>query len=148
MKQSRFKLAGFTLIELMIAVVVVAILAAIAVPAYDEQVRKTRRATAKAELQGTAQALERFNTVNRVYTADAGDPSAEPPVPGSNAALCDKELDFYTISCDSITAISFTLHAVPTGPQATDRCGTLVLNQAGVRSVVDAREGVVAADCW
>ena len=59
--------AGFTLIELMIVVAVVAILAAIAVPSYQEQVRKSRRAQAKADLVEYAQMAERFFTVNNTY---------------------------------------------------------------------------------
>ena len=54
---------GFTLIELMIVVAVVAILATIAMPSYQEHVRKSRRAQAKADLVELAQQLERHHTV-------------------------------------------------------------------------------------
>jgi prepilin-type N-terminal cleavage/methylation domain-containing protein len=50
---------GFTLIELMIAVVVIAILAAIAYPSYQDSVRKSRRADAKSALMEHAQFMER-----------------------------------------------------------------------------------------
>ena len=59
--------AGFTLIELMIVVAVVAILAAIAVPSYQEQVRKSRRAQAKADIVEYVQMAERFFTVNNTF---------------------------------------------------------------------------------
>ena len=50
---------GFTLIELMIVVAVVAILVAIAYPSYQEQIRKSRRAQAKADLVEYAGLAER-----------------------------------------------------------------------------------------
>ncbi len=58
---------GFTLIELMITVAVVAILAAIALPSYQAYVRKANRAQAKADLVELAQMLERRHTVENTY---------------------------------------------------------------------------------
>lgn len=60
--------SGFTLIELMIAVAVVGILAAIAYPSYQDSVRKARRADAKSALLDAAQRQERFYTENNQYT--------------------------------------------------------------------------------
>ncbi len=57
-----------TLIELMIVVFVVALLAAVALPAYQGSVRKARRAEAKAALTTCAQRLERYYTENNSYT--------------------------------------------------------------------------------
>lgn len=138
---------GFTLIELMIVVVVVAILAAIAVPGYQEQVRKTRRSTATAELLTVAQALERYSTVNGTYVATAGVPTASPPTSDSNA-LCNRSLPYYTISCNTLTATTFELRAVPAGAQAGDRCGTYSYTQAGQKGLVGASSGLTVADCW
>ena len=58
---------GFTLIEVMMTVVIIGILAAIAYPAYQDQVRKGRRADAMAQLLTLAQAYERFYTSNNTY---------------------------------------------------------------------------------
>lgn len=64
---SRRSTAGFTLIELMITVAVIAVLAAIALPSYQRHVLKTNRALAKADLVEIAQLLERYHTVQNSY---------------------------------------------------------------------------------
>lgn len=75
---------GFTLIELMITVAVVAILAAVAVPTYQDQVRKSRRAQAKADLVEYSQMAERFHTVQNTYQGFAL-PSTRSPREGATA---------------------------------------------------------------
>jgi type IV pilus assembly protein PilE len=58
---------GFTLIELMVAVAIVGILAAIAIPSYQESMRKSRRADAQSALLNIANAMERYFTQNNTY---------------------------------------------------------------------------------
>ncbi len=65
------KSAGFSLIELMIVVAIIAILAAVAFPSYQESVKKSRRSDAQTALLGFAQAMERHYTDNGFY-CDAG----------------------------------------------------------------------------
>ena len=127
---------GFTLIELMIVVAVVAILAAIAFPSYNEHVRKSRRAQAKADLVELAQVLERHHTVQNT-NAGAALPYNRSPRDGTA---------HYTLSLtQAATARSFILQAVPaTTAQARDSCGTLTLDQAGRRTPTNA----VVAGCW
>jgi len=134
---ARSRVRGFTLIELMIAVAVVAILAAISMPAYQEYVRKSRRAQAKADLVELAQILERHHTVQNTY-AGATLPFSQSPREGTSQ---------YTVSLSGTTnATSFTLQAVPTsgGAQAKDKCGTLTLDQAGRKTPVESK----VAGCW
>ncbi len=126
---------GFTLIELMITVAVVAILAAIAVPSYSEYVLRSRRAQAKADLVEIAQQLERFHTVQNTY-AGMTLPFEKSPRDGTSR---------YTISLkEAATASAFTLQAVPGTGQDKDKCGTLTLDQAG-RKTPDASK---VAGCW
>jgi type IV pilus assembly protein PilE len=66
----RRRAPGFTLIEVMIAVLVIALLSAVAFPAYHDQVRKSKRAEGKAALLKAAQLQERFYTANGTYTTD------------------------------------------------------------------------------
>lgn len=113
---------GFTLIELMIVVAVVAILVAIAYPSYQEQMRKSRRAQAQADLIEYAQAAERYHTVNNTYV-DWDVPNESSPRTGA---------EHYSISVEDQTSSAFTLIATPTSPaQLEDRCGVLTTDHAG-----------------
>jgi type IV pilus assembly protein PilE len=126
---------GFTLIELMITVAVVAILAAVAIPSYSEHVRKSRRAQAKADLVELAQQLERFHTVQNTYNGMTL-PFTQSPRDGKS---------YYTLSLSgAATSSSFTLQAVPGTGQDKDKCGTLTLDQAGRKTPTAAK----VAGCW
>jgi type IV pilus assembly protein PilE len=130
------KLKGFTLIELMIAVVIVAILAAVALPAYQNHVQRTNRAVAKAILLENAQFMEQFFTVNNKYTT-AVLPFTQSPKTG--VALQ------YAISLNPVANAAFTLQAVPTGTMTGDVCGTLTLTNTGVQG---QGPGGDVAGCW
>src|SRR5688572_15588893 len=112
---------GFTLVELMIAIMVLGILAAIALPNYTESVRKGRRADAFAALQRLAQAQERHRANNTAYTTDLS-------VLGGTTSP-DRH---YTIAIGEVSASGYTATAtVAAGsPQAGDaRCAVLRLVQ-------------------
>lgn len=125
---------AFTLIELMLVVVVIGILAAIALPSYQEHVRQTRRAEVAAVLLDSAQLLERHYTRHGGYDAATLTGLASQS-PASGAAV-------YQIVA-SLAAESFTLTAtaVPGGIMAGDACATYTLNQVNQRTPADSR-------CW
>ena len=162
---------GFTLIELMVTLVVIAILAAVAYPAYQDQILRAKRAEGKAALLKAAQLQERNYL--------SGDPSLATPSPtylptatlaqlfgllngaviysGENPALATGA---YTITVNAIGGAGcttslvdcFVLSATP-NPLAnfTDikngilQCGVMTLNNAGGRTVSGT---LTVTDCW
>ncbi|MCY1278731.1 hypothetical protein D9M69_540320 [compost metagenome] len=113
---------GFTLIELMIVVAVIAILAGIAYPSYQGYVRRTACEDAKGVLMGAANLMERFRAQNNTYAGAALDPYDQSPVDGAQQ---------FTIAITASNATSYTLTATPTA-LLEDR-GTFTLTSAGVR---------------
>lgn len=128
---------GVTLLELMVVVVVIGILAAIAYPSYQDQVRKSRRADGKGVLLETAQQLERCYT--RFARYDDGNCGVAFPV--------DSPEGFYQVSAEALNASNFTLDAAPQGDQASDaECGTLRLAHTGAQGSQGADGD--ANECW
>jgi type IV pilus assembly protein PilE len=122
---------AFTLIEMMIVLVVLAVLAAIALPAYQEQVRKGRRASAQAHLMDIAAKQQQFLLDNRRYAADLTSTELNLTTPGDVDA-------FYTITCcganTSASPPLFTASAAPKTGQTADLGGaTLSIDQAGTK---------------
>lgn len=134
---------GFTLIELMITVAIVAILAAIAYPSYQEQVRRSNRTEGERTLMEAAQRLERCFTEYNAYN-NANCSVASP----TGAFPFNTENGHYSISVAS-TANTFTLTATRTSSMMTsDRCGNFTLTQTGAKGIVSAASGLTVADCW
>jgi type IV pilus assembly protein PilE len=140
---------GFTLIELMIALVIIGILAAIAYPNYTQYVIDSRRATAAACLSEQAQALERFFTTNLTYVGGGAN---------LNARQCVTDLaGFYTFASniDAGTPRVFEITATPLDAQLNNdsKCGcVLTLNQTGTKgasgSAARCSTAAGVSACW
>ena len=131
---------GFTLIELMITVAIIGILVSIAYPSYQSSIMKSRRVDAQGALMGFANAMERYYTVNNSY------PSAGTTGIYAPSSPVDGSTPYYQLSIAIPIAGGYQLQAVPIGAQATDQCGTLTLDQTGVRGFNGA--GMTRVDCW
>lgn len=118
------KSKGFTLIELMIVVVVVAILAAVAYPSYRESVRKGNRRAAQAEMMEIVNREHQFFIANRAYADEATLPYALPPD-------VDQHYD-YDITLNAGPPPGFTVNFTAVGAQATD--GNLSVDSLGVKT--------------
>lgn len=133
---------GFTLMELVIVVAMVAILASIALPSYEAYVLRAHRAEAMRRLNEVALAQERHYTAcNRFAAALAGDPQA---CTGLGIADLDVSDGSYVLSMDLANG-GFVLRATPQGTQVHDTaCGELSIDDLGSTGA----SGSQAASCW
>ena len=140
---------GFTLVELMVVLVIIAILTTIAYPSYQEQVRKTRRADCAAALVGLAAAMERHFSTNSSYTgaAASGANTGSPAIYATQCPL-DGGAATYNLNISAATNTSYTVTATPTGGQSGDKCGILTLSNTGLKGISNADTGVTVQDCW
>ena len=148
---------GFTLVELMIVAAVIAILAAVAYPAYTEQLRKSQRAEGKAALMRAAQLLERSFTQNGSYPSGGtalatlyggadGTPVYSHPDNPMSAPLGKFQLVY--VPAAGVAPVEYLLRATPQSHAIGDtECPTLGIDSRGRRLVSDA---VPAAGnrCW
>jgi type IV pilus assembly protein PilE len=150
---------GFTLIELMVTLAILGVLTAIAIPSYSAYIVRGQRANAKAALLQTAQAMERYYTVNGSYSAGAGAPL--PAVSGTASCVAVAPSDgtppTYCVSL-AATASTFLLSATPCGdggagcPANANNsfidadCNVLTLDNTGIKGVTAAN--LAAAPCW
>ena len=132
---------GFSLIELLIAVAIIGILAAIAIPMYSDYVTRSRRADGQASLLQVAQVLERCYTQFSKYNDNSCS------VVSSGTVNETSDQGFYVISASggALTESTFTLTATPQNEQADDTdCTTLTLTHLGEQNAT----GNDTDSCW
>jgi type IV pilus assembly protein PilE len=152
---------GFTLIELVVAMLIIGVLASIAIPNYTAYVGRSKRAAAKTVLVDTANALERnyttFGCYNKTAVAVCQSQAAGSDYAlGTSVAPADGRASYSVdIAYGGATGQQFTLTATPCGtsgacPAGSDAftdadCGALTLTQAGARGITGTSTVGV---CW
>jgi type IV pilus assembly protein PilE len=123
---------GFTLIELMIVIVVVAVLATIAVPAYQDYVARGQIVEGTARLAELRVRLEQFYQDNRTYVG----------------GCTDENLKNFQITCSNVTANTYTIQA--TGSAGKVSGMTFTIDQANARATTAVPSGWSGAGkaCW
>jgi type IV pilus assembly protein PilE len=140
---------GFTLIELMITVAIVSILAMVAVPAYFEQVRKSRRADAVSVLNQVVQAQERWRANNASYTDVLGTAGLNVNSAAASATTYTVPSGYYTVQVTGFGATSYTVQATAAGAQLKDtKCATFTIAASGGQFTYSATPAANSARCW
>ncbi len=143
---------GFTLIELVVAMVIAGILVAVAIPAYSSYVRKARRTDAKTALLDLASLEERYYSTANAYTNDPTKVGYAGSAPMTNQTVGS---GYYQVSIASVTAATatatatYTLTAVPVGDQTKDTsCASFQVIQTGAQSSLNSGGTDSTATCW
>ncbi len=131
---------GFTLIEVMIVVAIIAILAAIAIPSYRDYITRSRVVEATSGLADARAKMEQFFQDNRTYPA--GGCVIQPTVPGVTQVQITS-LQTFTLTCANITATTYTVTADGIGAMAGF---TYTINQNNVKT--SAFSGAGASAGW
>ena len=148
-KMQNNKSSGFTLIELMIAIAIIGILSMVAYPAYQDSIRKTRRADGIAAALSIQVAQEKFRGSCPYYAQTLGSTNTCGANAGASTVKADNTSKdgYYTLSivASSATGNAYTINIDPVGEQAEDTtCDPMTIaysttNPAGTKA---------PADCW
>jgi type IV pilus assembly protein PilE len=126
---------GFTLMEVIVVVTMLAILAAIAIPNYSEYIRRGHRSAAQAYLLDLASRQVQFYLDRRVFADNVAALNLTAPAEIANR---------YNVAIAVVAGppAGFTITATPTGSQTGDRCGVLTIDQTGLRGAT------ATTGCW
>lgn len=148
---------GFTLIELMVAVLVASILLGIAVPSYLSNVRQSRRTDAKTALLDLAGREERYFNTNNAYTNAAANLGYGTSGTVTNLSV-GTSVFYYQVTVNvnpatpvSLPAPSYNIIATPiaTSDQAKDTtCATFYLDSTGTQTASNSSGTTTTSSCW
>jgi type IV pilus assembly protein PilE len=138
--------AGFTLIEIMIVVVLVAVLLGIALPAYQGSMQKAHRTDARAILVQVANRQEQYMLDRSSYAVNLTSLNYPDPILSEEGHYTVERVTVAGV-CAADDNACYALQATPvsTSPQAKDtRCTSFTLTSTGVKTA----QGTVGNECW
>ena len=131
------KSCGFTLIELLIAVAIIGVLATVALPAWNDQVLKSRRADARNALLLAQIEQEKYRANNLSYATSMSGIGL--------ASYTSTSRDYYWLKVENASATTFVISATPTDNQVNDTdCGTFAISETGPYHTTP----YASASCW
>jgi len=134
--------SGFTLIEVMITVAVIAIIAAVALPAYFDYITRSRLVEARANLADMRTRMEQFFLDNRTYPATCTTAATS----GTNISL-PGNAKFFSYACSDLSANTYRIIATDTFSPSTHF--VYDVDQANLRRTTAAPSGwATSANCW
>ncbi|HYS50632.1 MAG TPA: type IV pilin protein [Burkholderiales bacterium] len=141
---------GFTLIELMVTVAIIAVLAAVAIPNYTDYVRRSKLQEATSNLLAMRTKMEQYFQDNRSYTTP-GAPVLAPCSAGSSVPI--PTVKYFSITCPVLTATQYTIQADGTDPTLVGI--TFTINEGNVRATTVTPGSPIAqagytpnSNCW
>jgi type IV pilus assembly protein PilE len=130
---------GFTLIEVMITVAIVAILAAVAIPSYTDYITRSKIQEATSSLLSMRTKLEQYYQDNRTFFGACVAGTVAPPPAG---------LKYFTVGCSNLSSTTYTVTA--TGIAGSDMAlFSFTIDQGNNRLTTNVPPGWTApASCW
>ncbi len=138
-RAARRRVGGFNLIELLIVVAIVAILAAIGFPAYQNYARDAKRSDAHEALSRASQLQERFFADTSAYATNMAALGYT-----ATAGVFESPQGYWGLVVTGVSATGYTVVASPTGTHADGDCATISMNAQGVRGSAPG----TADECW
>lgn len=145
---------GFTLIELMIVIAVIGLLAAVAIPSYNEYIRRSHRAEAKNFLMAIAQRMEQNYSITGRYDRNQAGAAVDQGFinqTGMNVVPTGAAPRYnLSFAANQPQQGTFVLLATPVGGQLGDRCGVLMLNHQGLKGANNVlnNRAALTLECW
>ncbi len=130
---------GFSLIELLIAILVLSVITVFAYPSYQHYVAKTHRTDGQVALMDLSARMERYYQQNNHSFVNA-----TPALLGVNTTTPG---GYYNLNITNLSTTTYLLQANPIGTQLRDDalCGTLTVDQLGQKGITGKAP---VAECW
>jgi type IV pilus assembly protein PilE len=142
--RAKLSVTGFTLIEVMITVAVIAILAAVALPAYFDYITRSRLVEARANLADMRTRMEQFFLDNRTYPASC---VAATATPNSTQIRLPGNDKFFTYACSNLSATTYRITATDKFSPGTHF--VFDVDEANLRRTTSAPSGWTSpTNCW